>query len=161
MEYPEKVTEVSDGIYRWTCAIDKKYEYKEYRLTMWVVGICCLLIMGLSAFWGFDYESQKTVVLSCLAAMFISQMVCRMFEKAPGTIKQKYELTDKYIRLGEGSRTLTIPLDKVTKVVVYGDALELYGKFGSPMVFVPYEDYDTVKDKILTATSEQAKVEYR
>ena len=161
MEYPTRVERDLEGVYRWTCPIDKKYEHREYRLTMWVVGGCCLLIIGLSAFWGFDHESQRTVVLSCLAAMFIAQMVCRFFEGLPGTINQKYELTDSYIRIGEGSRAATIRLDKVDKVIVYGDALELFGKFGSPMVFVPYEDYDIIKDRILTLTSEKAKIEYR
>ena len=161
MEYPDRVTQGEDGAYRWTCKIDKKYEHRQYSLTMWVVGICCLICLGMTAVFGFDEASLRTVVLSVLAAMFICQMVCRFLEKLPGTVDQKYELTDKHIRLGEGTGTATIELDKVEKVIVYGDALELYGKFGNPMVFVPVDDYDMVKDKILTLTSEKAKVEYR
>ena len=161
MEYPSRVERDLEGVYRWTCPVDKKYEQKQYRVTMWVVAVICLVIIGLSIFWEFDRETRITVDLSCLAAMFISQMVCRFLEGLPGTINQKYELGDKYIKVGEGNRAITIRMDKVDKVIVYGDALELFGKFGNPMIFVPYEDYDTIKDRILTLTSEKANVEYR
>ena len=46
MDWPERVTMGSDGVYRWTCETDRDIERRSYKITMWVCGGIVLPVQG-------------------------------------------------------------------------------------------------------------------
>ena len=159
MEYPDRVTRGEDGVYRWTVKADKKYMQNDLRVVLAVAGVLFTAVIGYITYVSDAYDVRQTC-LGILIIMFIIQMIYMVVERIPGSITQHYALSSKNLTIEDKGKTV-IPLDKVEKVYVYGDALELFGKLGSPMVFVPYEDYEIVSTVILQSIPEKAAVERR
>ena len=159
MEWPERVTMGSDGVYRWTCETDREIERRSYKITMWVCGGIVLFLVFLGTL--MDRETL-IITLACGAVvMVIAALVCWLFDRLPGTLRERYEMAEDYIRIAtnpKGSAWFTYP--RIRRVTVRRDRLELKKRIVSVPVFVPHEDFGFVRDYILRRVSEDTEIIY-
>ena len=167
-EYPERVTLQPDGTYRWTCKVDKSYEQKNYRITMIVCTVIAVFILIFGGIISMQYPSfagsinpMIPVAISTVAFLVISFLICLVFSRLPGDIKEIYWLTDTYIKSGSGRSGASFDFRRVKTVTVGSNWIELKGSFGGPKFFIPEGDMNLVRDYILTRIPGSANIIYQ
>ena len=158
---PGRVEVDSEGVYRWTARLGKDYERKGYRLTMIVTGSICLFLVVFSGLLALQYRSIQAfliTLISCVAAMVISGLICFWMDRAPGAAVQAYEMRAEHIRFVTAKSTY-LDFKDVKEVLVAKTYVELKRKRISVRVYVPVEDMDLVSGFIMTHVPLGTKIE--
>ena len=162
-EYPDQVTRQEDGSFRWKCAVEKEYEQRAYELTMKICGAIAAFILAFGGFLSIMNSDLMSfaIVAACVAAfLLISFFICWGLNKLPGTMREIYHLTDKYIETGSGKTRAIFSFKKTRTVIVTSKYIELTGRFGGPRVYVPEQDMSFVRGYILSRVPGEAQVQY-
>ncbi len=161
-EFTPRVTRGEDGVYRWVYLISREQNRHGLRVTLIVVGALCLLLVIMGAM--LDREAFVAILLSCGAAMLITLLVCRVFDRmASGGVRQPFELTEDHVRwVGTGRTDFVYSFRslRAVRVLADEDIIEIRQLLGVMQVYVPHEDFGFVQDFILRRLPEKTVVEY-
>ena len=159
MDTLHEIRQGENGVYSWYGVVDKRYELKTFKIVFGVCGGICLfyiiamLLVAPDMLW--------VILLCTLAVMTICGGVCWLFWLNAGKRRQYYELSEWHVTFGKGYRRRTaFSYKSIRKAVVYPSRhmIELYPLIGSGPVFAPPEDYEFVRDFILTRIPDGADV---
>ena len=161
LKYPDRVSEGKDGAYRWSVEVERLLsENKVRNVTMGTCGGISLFLIGFMTYLG-DVSAMRVTSLSCLAVMFIAEMVCKLEGKSNKFITKCYELDERGISILSGKDRYEINFDDIREVIVNDVSLELKGPKGGHIIYVPSEDYSFVSRFILRCVPVNTKVEYK
>lgn len=161
LKYPDRVSEGKDGVYRWSVEVERLLsENKVRNVTMGTCGGINLFLIGFMTYLG-DIVAIRVTSISCLAVMFIAEMVCKFDSKSNKYITKCYELDERGISILSGKDKYEISFDYIKEVIVNDVSLELKGPKGGHIIYVPNEDYDFVSRFILRCVPVNTKVEYK
>ena len=160
-EYPERVTLQPNGSFRWNCPIEKEYERRAYRHTLYFCGGLAAFLLVFGTVLSVMYEQSVLIpVLSTGGIMLIVLLLCFILDRLPGTMTEDYILTDKYIHTGHGKSGAYFDFRRTKEAVFNNRYIELRGPFGGPRVYVPEEDMPLVRDFILSRLPGDAEIRY-
>lgn len=158
--YPKRVTQMSNGAYRWTCALSREYERKTYRISMIACSVIAAFILVMGACicaMQRQWDSLWVFFLCDAVFMLIAFLICWGLNRLPGSVHQVYELTEEHIRLGTGKNTQFFSFHRTKQVTVRDNYIDLKGAMYHPRVFVPPEDFPFVRDFILERVPDSAE----
>ena len=113
--YPDRVTRGNDGTYRWTGQLDKEYERRDYRVTLWTCAGISMLIMVITAMT--DLKSLWITGPCAAVIMGIAGIICLLLDRAKGSAAQRYEMNEQYIRLVNGKYSRYYEYPKISSMM--------------------------------------------
>ncbi len=137
-----------DGSYAWSCPVDEAYERDAYRTTLLVCGGICVFLLLVVLIAMPDMETLLIVLGCCAFVMLLAVGIGRVMLLGPGHMRIPYRLTEKEIHIGSGKNSQYVRFRNVRRIEAYGNQIRLHTKFGAPVVFVPQEDYEVIKNYI-------------
>ena len=144
--YPDRVTRGNDGTYRWTGMLDKEYERRDYRVTLWTCAGISMLIMVITAMT--DLKSLWITGPCAAVIMGIAGIICLLLDRAKGSAAQRYEMNEEYIRLVNGKYSRYYEYPKISSIEVKDGYLEVSRNNVSNRFYVPQEDMAFVTEYI-------------
>ena len=160
-DYPDRVTHQDDGAWYWECVIDKEYERKSYKDTVFFCGILAGGMLIFSTILSLIYhQSPLLMILVSVGFFLIAAFICWGLDRLPGEMKQNYRLTEEYIRSGTGKGGAIFEFSRTKEAIFNAKYIELRGRFGGPRIYVPEEDMPFVKDFILCRLPGDAVIRY-
>ncbi len=159
-EEMNRIERSPDGTYQWEGTIDTGYEHKTFRIVFGVCGGMCLFFIAATLIMAPEYIGLMLLIF--LIVMAICGGVCLLFNRNAGNRRQLYTMTEDCVIFGVGKAANPFFFRSVRRAVIFTNRnmIELYTVMGSGPVFVPHEDFGTVRDYILDRLPEDARVDY-
>ena len=151
-KYPDRVQLQEDGVYRWNCRIDKKYEQRIYRITMIACGIIAVFVLALGIILSMMSGSigEFGIVAGCVAVfLVITVLVCWFLDRVSSDPHEIYEMTEDYVQTGSGRSKEYFILKKAKKMLVTEKYIELKGDVRTMRVYVPQDDMEFVRGYLM------------
>ena len=158
-KYPDRVQLQEDGVYRWNCRIDKKYEQRIYRITMIACGIIAVFVLafGIALSMMSGSIGDFGIVAGCVAVfLLITVAVCWFMDKVSSDPHEIYEMTEEYVQTGSGRSKEYFTLKKTKKLLVTEKYIELKGDVRSMRLYVPQDDLEFVRGYIMNRVPPEA-----
>ena len=156
MEYPERVTKGEGGVYRWSVVMTNEHRKAEFRMMMRVCVIIGAAIFALYAILGMAvYGIAVLLGMTILPAGF-----WWLLSRVSRNQRRFYAMDDEAVttkgwtRRSEG----TFSYQRIHKVILQEDRIELRGLTDVTQVIVPHGDFAFVRDYILEHLPEKAEV---
>lgn len=158
--YPPRVTLCDDGIYRWSCEMDRSTNgapfwgmIKVCAIIGCVILIPCLLLGGFMILMGLIVLAGM-VILPVLAWLLL-------YHFSGDSSIERFEMNDEYVTLVLRKQRGITKLSNVRKVKVFpvSGLIELHSFGLINHISVPDEDFDFVKEFILSRVPEKAEIE--
>ena len=159
--FPDRVTRMGSGVYRWRCQTDQEYENSAYKITLIVCGALGLFILAFGAFLSIrfgDWSSMRVVGLCVIVFMAITFLVCWGHKRLQGGIQEYYEMSNAYIKVGTPKRGTAYWFDNMKQVTIKENAIEIKGRLISSQIFIPPDDRAFVENYILSKLPVTAEV---
>lgn len=163
LNYPDRVTQRTDGAYVWYCRIDEDYNRK---ITLSGLRVCigmAVFLLAFGAFLSYRFNDRTSfwIVAGCVAAFllisfFFFGMALRL-QKEP---KEVYRMIETDVKTGTGKSSAYFSFKKARQVIVTRKYIELRGKIARMRVYAPEADYDFVKSYILNRVPGDADIRY-
>ncbi|MBR7173784.1 MAG: hypothetical protein IKD50_05075 [Clostridia bacterium] len=155
-----KVQRLPNGTYSWTCEVDTAYENSAYKITMLSCGGICAFMLIMVLILTRDMESLLIVTGCSAFVMLLAFGLSKLMYSGPGHLQVPYEMTDRGIKIGSGRSSRYVSYKSVRQVEKTAKKLRLHTRFGSPVVFIPEEDFEVISGYILRRIEEESR-EYR
>lgn len=162
-DYPYRVTQVTDGRWRWMSPVDK--DYSDQRL---VLGTKILLLMPVGIF-GFGvvlcwhYQSWEAMLYIGGFAAFLTVLILVIHVGITYLLSnpaERYQMFDTYIQRGSGQTSEFFTFKKADAVVFTRKYIELRNGITSFRTYIPEEDLEFVKRFIMQRVPEDAEMWY-
>ena len=158
-KYPDRVQLQEDGVYRWSCRIDKKYEQRIYRITMIACSIIAVFVLALGVILSLMSGSigEFGIVAGCVAAFLaITVLVCWFMDRVSSDPHEIYEMNEEYVLTGSGRSREYFAFKKAKKLLVTEKYIELKGDVRSMRLYVPQDDMEFVRGYVMNRVPPEA-----
>ncbi len=144
-----KAVRLPDGCYQWTCPVDDNYDRKAYKTLLITSGGISAFLMLLPLIAGMDGEMVLIMLGCCAFMMLISIGIGRKTLRGPERTRMQYKLYENDIRIGSGRSVRYISFRNIKQVATEGNRISIRTKYTRTDIFIPPEDFETIKDYIL------------
>ena len=158
-KYPDRVQLQEDGVYRWSCRIDKKYEQRIYKITMISCSIIGVFLLAFGTVLSVKSGSFSDfgIVAGCVAVfLVIAAAVCVFLDKVSSDPHEIYEMSGDYVQTGSGKSREYFTFAKAKKLIVTTAYLELRGDIRTMRIYVPQDDMEFVRGYIMNRVPAEA-----
>lgn len=160
----DRITQESDGSYRWSCSIDPAFHRDSVksglRVCIWAA-VFLLVIAVLICAANHAWDSLWIAVLPIGVFLGLTLVLTGLSASATDPHEQ-YVMTGKYIRSGYGKSAVFSDYTKTKILTITSEYIELQGKHGrSNRIYVPHEDMDFVRNYITERIPESTLIRHR
>ncbi len=144
-----------DGIYYWTCEVDKEYKRHNFRVTMmasFIISIALILVTVLTTS---DATAIGAMFLTCILVIVIA-LIIGLWKSSPSShLVMPYQMNEQYVCIGKGKSSYYVNFKYVNDVETRDNKIILHTRFSKTIIFVPEEDYTQIKEYILRRVEEE------
>ncbi len=144
-----KAVRLPDGSYQWRCPVDDEFDRATYRTLLAVSGGISAFLMLLPLVSGMDGEMILIMLGCCAFMMLLAFGIGRKMLRGPNRTLMLYKLYENGIRIGSGKSVRYISFGNVKQVKAEGNRLSIRTKHSEAAIFIPPEDFETIKGYIL------------
>ena len=157
-----KITQATDGSYRWDCAIDQDFHRQSARKGLWGVLILCavVVIVFLVASRGSDGQDNLWIPLLVIGVILLIALPLLYLMNTAEDPHEQYVLTEDYVKSGYSRSAIYSNFNKITEAVITAKYIELAENHRTNRIYVPAEDMDFVREFILKRLPENVKIRY-